>query len=90
MLYSAMPTLPVSDLRNKQAEMIAQLDETPLLLTRGGRGAGVLVHPDKWNQLMAEMARLQRMIRADQILAEMKVGNYLTQEEFDAEMAGSQ
>ena len=89
MLYSAMPTLPVSDLRNKQAEMIAQLDETPVLLTRGGRSAGVLVHPDKWNQLMAEMARLQRMIRADQILAEMKGGNYLTQEEFGAEMASS-
>jgi hypothetical protein len=34
MLYSAMPTLPVSDLRNKQAEIVKQLDETPILLTR--------------------------------------------------------
>jgi hypothetical protein len=40
MLYTAMPTLPVSDLRNKQAETIAQLDKSPLLLTREGRGAG--------------------------------------------------
>jgi PHD/YefM family antitoxin component YafN of YafNO toxin-antitoxin module len=88
MLYSAMPTLPVSDLRNKQAETLAQLDETPILLTRGGHGAGVLVHPDKWNQLMAELARLQRMIRADQILVEMKAGNYLSQEEFDKALAG--
>jgi PHD/YefM family antitoxin component YafN of YafNO toxin-antitoxin module len=87
MLYSAMPTLPVSDLRNKQAETLAQLDETPILLTRGGHSAGVLVHPDKWNQLMAELARLQRMIRADQILAEMKAGNYLSQEEFDKALA---
>lgn len=87
MLYTAMPTLPVSDLRNKQAETIAKLDQTPILLTRGGHGAGVLVHPEKWNQLMAEMARLQRMVRADQVLAEMKAGNYLTQEEFDAELA---
>jgi len=76
MLYSAMPTLPVSDLRNKQAEIVAKLDETPILLTRGGYGAGVLVHPDKWNQLMAELARLQRIMRATKILAEMKAGNY--------------
>jgi prevent-host-death family protein len=76
MLYSAMPTLPVSDLRNKQAEIVKQLDETPILLTRGGYGAGVLVHPDKWNQLMAELARLQRIMRATRILAEMKAGNY--------------
>jgi len=88
MLYAAMPTLPVSDLRNKQAETIAQLDKSPLLLTRDGRGAGVLVHPDQWNQIMNEMARLQRMIRADQILAEMKTGKYLTQEQFDKSLAG--
>lgn len=88
MMYSAMPTLPVSDLGNRQSEIIEQLDETPVLLTRGGHGAGVLVHPEKWNQLMAEMSRLQRHIRADQILAEMKAGHYLTQEEFDAELAG--
>jgi PHD/YefM family antitoxin component YafN of YafNO toxin-antitoxin module len=76
MLYGAMPTLPVSDLRNKQAEVVARLDETPILLTRGGYGAGVLIHPEKWNQLIRELARLQRVIRADRILAEMKAGNY--------------
>lgn len=37
---------------------------------------------------MTEMARLQRMVRADQILAEMKAGNYLTQEQFDKALAG--
>jgi prevent-host-death family protein len=76
MLYSAMPTLPVSDLRNKQAEIVKQLDETPILLTRGGYGAGVLVHPEKWNQLMRELARLQRLVEYDKLLAEMKAGHY--------------
>jgi hypothetical protein len=37
---------------------------------------------------MTEMARLQRMVRADQVLADMKAGNYLTQEQLDAELAG--
>jgi PHD/YefM family antitoxin component YafN of YafNO toxin-antitoxin module len=76
MLYSAMPTLPVSNLRTNQAEIVARLDETPILLTRDGYGAGVLVHPEKWNQLIAELARLRRIIRADHILAEMKAGKY--------------
>ena len=76
MFYSAMPTLPVSSLRNNQAEVVAKLNETPVLLTRDGYGAGVLVHPDKWNQLIAELARLQRLLEFDKILAEMKAGNY--------------
>ena len=76
MLYSAMPTMPVSDLRNRQAEIVQQLDETPVLLTRGGHGAGVLVHPDKWNQMTRELARLQRLVKFDRILADMRAGNY--------------
>jgi PHD/YefM family antitoxin component YafN of YafNO toxin-antitoxin module len=75
-MYNAMPTLPVSDLRNRQSEIIEQLDETPVLLTRGGYGAGVLVHPEKWNQMVQEMARLQRLVRFERILAEMKAGDY--------------
>lgn len=88
MLYSAMPTIPVSDLRNKQSETLDQLGATPVMLTRGGHSAGVLVHPDTWNQLVSEVARLRRMVRADKILAEMKAGDYLTQEQFDATVAG--
>jgi len=75
-MYSAMPTLPVSDLRNRQSEIIERLDDTPVLLTRGGHGAGVLVHPDKWNQMIQEMARLQRLVEFDVALAEMKAGKY--------------
>jgi len=82
-----MPTIPVSDLRNKQSETLDQLGDTPIMLTRGGHSAGVLVHPDTWNQLVNELSRLQRMMRADQIVAEMKAGNYLTQEELDNAMA---
>jgi hypothetical protein len=42
-----------------------------------GKGrAGVLVHPEKWNQLIAELSRLRRIIRADPILAAMKAGKY--------------
>ena len=51
-MYKAMSTIPVSDLRTKQASIIAQLKKSPILLTQRGRGAGVLVHPDQWNEII--------------------------------------
>ncbi len=52
MVYRAMPTLPVSDLRTRQAEILSRLRETPILLTHRGESAGILVHPDVWNDLV--------------------------------------
>ena len=51
-MHKAMTTMPVSELRTKQASIIAQLRESPILLTQRGRGAGVLVHPDQWNEMV--------------------------------------
>ncbi len=51
-MYKAMPTIPVSDLRTKQAAILAQLSEAPILLTQRGHGAGVLVHPELWNEMV--------------------------------------
>ncbi len=51
-MHKAMATMPVSELRTKQASIIAQLQESPILLTQRGRGAGVLVHPDQWNEMV--------------------------------------
>jgi PHD/YefM family antitoxin component YafN of YafNO toxin-antitoxin module len=54
-MYKVMPTMPVSDLRTKQAEIIARLDDTPILLTQRGHGAGVLVHPDLWYDMVEKL-----------------------------------
>jgi hypothetical protein len=72
MLYPTIPTMPASALGNKRAEVVEKLNETPILL----RNTGVLIHPKKWDELMKEMARLQRLVKYDRILAEMKAGNY--------------
>lgn len=52
MTYRAMPALPVSELRTRQAEILRRLRETPIMLTHRGESAGVLVHPDVWNDLV--------------------------------------
>lgn len=71
MIYGAMPAMPVSDLRNKQAEVISLLSQTPVMLTRKGRSAGILVHPDNWNKLVRDLEKYQRAARLKQLADEM-------------------
>jgi PHD/YefM family antitoxin component YafN of YafNO toxin-antitoxin module len=86
-LYKAMPTMPVSDLRTHQAEIIATLDNTPIMLTNRGEGAGVLVHPNTWNKLVEEVERYRRLARFNQIRHNMDAGNYLTEEQAKADLS---
>lgn len=65
-MHRAMPTMPVSELRTRQSAILAQLDETPILLTQRGHGAGVLVHPDLWNELVELLADYEDTLIATQ------------------------
>ena len=51
-LIPAMPTFPASSMRREQGEIFRQLEKSPILFTHHGSAAGVLVHPDLWNQLI--------------------------------------
>ena len=88
MLPTAMPTIPITDLRTRQPEVIDTIKQSPVLLTRQGHGAGVLVHPEMWNQLVAELERYKRhrRERLQHIRTEMAAGNEITQEELEAEL----
>lgn len=69
-MYKVMPTIPVSDLRTQQASILAQLDDTPILLTQRGHGAGVLVHPDLWNELVELIADYEDRLIAQERMEE--------------------
>ena len=88
MLYKAMPTRPVSDLRLHRTEVLASLDETPIMLTHRGQGAGILVHPKAWNALIDEIDRYrrQRRERHDRASARIDAGDYLTLDQIKAEL----
>lgn len=77
---------PITDLRTRQPEIIETIKQSPLLLTRQGHGAGVLVHPDMWNQLVAELEhhRRRHRERRQQIREEMAAGHEITQEALEA------
>jgi PHD/YefM family antitoxin component YafN of YafNO toxin-antitoxin module len=69
-MYKVMPTMPVSDLRLRQAAILAQLNETPILLTQRGHSAGVLVHPDLWNEMVERLADYEEILIAQERIQE--------------------
>jgi len=70
-MYKAMPTMPVSALRNKQGTIMAKLQDTPVLLTHSGQGAGVLLHPNKYNELIELVEHLTDLAVIRQRINEM-------------------
>ena len=64
-----LPTLPITDLRTKQPEVLDQLQQSPVVLTHRGHGAAVLVSPRQWNEQQGELHRLRLLLEAMQIKA---------------------
>jgi len=81
-----LPTIPVSDLRTRQAAIIQQLQDTPILLTQRGQGAGVLVHPDTWNKMVEQLEHLLHIELLRQRAADIVSGDYVTFEELEQEL----
>ncbi len=84
MTHAAMLAIPVTDLRTKQPEIFESLKEAPVLLTRQGHGAGVLVHPDTWNKLIEDVKRYKRMARIERARREMDAGQYFARPQVEA------
>jgi prevent-host-death family protein len=62
---TALPELvPISDLRVKQAEILAGLVNGPVILTQYSRGAAVLLSLDHYNRLIQEIEDLQDALEA--------------------------
>lgn len=51
--------IPISELRKRQAEVLATLEKGPAILTQHGKGAAVLLSLDAYNRLLEELEDLQ-------------------------------
>jgi prevent-host-death family protein len=54
----------VSDLRTRKSEILRKLHEGPVVLTQHARAVGVLVSPERWNLIIAELEDLQDALAA--------------------------
>lgn len=79
----AMQAIPVTELRTKQPAIFEEIKESPILLTRSGYGAGVLVHPDMWNKLIEDVEHYKRMLRIERARREIDTGNFYTAEQVE-------
>jgi len=60
MMFETLPeVVPISDLRTRQAEVLADLKRGPVILTQHSRAAAVLVSTEQYNQMMELLEDLQ-------------------------------
>ena len=67
-------TLPISELRHKQAQVLEKLSDAPVLLTQHGKAAAVLVDPQQWNQLLGLVETLDESVIALEAQIELLTG----------------
>jgi len=55
-------TEAISNFKNHDAEVLAKLQQGPVLLLQGSQPAAVLVDPAAWNQYIGEMRNLRLLL----------------------------
>jgi len=60
-MSGAFPVIPISDLRYKAKEILAEATDQPVVITQRGRAAAVLVNFDTYNQMARRLEILEDM-----------------------------
>lgn len=70
---STIPTIaPVSHMRIRQAELLAQAKQGPVvLLEKGSTPAAILISPEQWNDINRQLKQLELLAESRRIFAEM-------------------
>lgn len=63
--------VPISELRTRQNELLEQVSEEPILLTRHGRAVAVLLGPEPYNRLLEQLDDLRLAFDAAEARAEI-------------------
>jgi prevent-host-death family protein len=76
--------VPISEIRQRQNEILASLRDGPIVLTQHGRAAAVLLTPGEYNRLVAAVEDLEDAMDAAQARREpgdMDFDDYLARRE---------
>lgn len=87
MIGSVTQIEPVTNLQRGYTAMLEKLVNGPLFLTLRGRAAAVLLSVEDFDRQRQELAFYRRQVLADQAMADIEAGNYVTGEEFEKELA---
>lgn len=71
MTIQALPVIPVSDVRSRQAEVLKMLENSPVILSQRSRGVAILASLDEWNAVVEDARRYRRLALLNQRAQEM-------------------
>lgn len=74
-----LQTEPITQLQRNYNIVLDRLPVGPVMLLQRSSLAAVMVSPEQWNAMTAELERLRRIVTADKHFAEMRAGNYTTE-----------
>jgi hypothetical protein len=83
-MLQAPQVKPISKLRTDHMAVMRLLKEGPVFLAQRGTLAAAMLSIEEWNKIASELARLRRIIEADQQFAALAKGNRV---EFDITQA---
>jgi PHD/YefM family antitoxin component YafN of YafNO toxin-antitoxin module len=67
MELSVPELVPISEMRQRQTEIIELLNRNTVVLTHHGKAAAVLVKPEAWNRLLQRLEDKEDVIAALQV-----------------------
>ena len=72
-MHKMPPTVPISNLRNDQDEILQIMDEQPVMLTQRGKARAALVNIEQWNDIMdlLEMYRAHWRAESERVQNDM-------------------
>jgi prevent-host-death family protein len=68
--------VPISEIRQRQNEILGRLAGGPVILTQFGRAAAVLISPEEYNRLVERLEELQDALDAADARREEGVINF--------------
>ncbi len=76
-----MQITPVSTLQKNYGSVLRMLANGPVYLAQRSKPVGVVLSPDAYETLNAELKRLQRIVASDRQFASMDAGNFADHDE---------
>lgn len=80
----------ISELRNHHKKVFTMVEESPILLAQHSRSAAVLVSVKLWDQMVQRMEEMENYVLTQRRQQEMENGQFVTQADFEQEMAESE
>jgi hypothetical protein len=77
---------PITTLKKNHLTILKKLINGPVFLSQRSKMAAVLLSTREFESLMKDATQYRRMMLADQHAREMDAGQYVTQEQFEADL----